>query len=285
RGVYADIRLFRSSLSADEALLLVRPLHESAVGVWDTANNTPLYNVGAPDPTRYIVTDASFSADGKILATAFFNKYGEDAPKRVDSIVLHDARSGEMIDSFRPKGRCIRRILLSADGEHLVASAHDAEHPHVVEVWHVPTSSLRSEFNVPCNEQARWTPLALPPHGQLLATSGEGHTVQLWEITTGELAYALEGGYAAATGLTFASNGRLLVRGHADGTAMVWDLLAARPEQRFCAADDATIWADLAKQPSIAYRILWGLAAQSERATAFLRRHVKPAPTVSDDRL
>src|SRR5262249_10424674 len=53
RDVYADIRLFRSSLSADETLLLVRPLHESAVRVWDAANNTPLYDVAAPDPTRY----------------------------------------------------------------------------------------------------------------------------------------------------------------------------------------------------------------------------------------
>jgi WD40 repeat protein len=65
------------------------------------------------------------------------------------------------------------------------------------------------------------------PNGSVIATSTEGHSVTMWNFSSGKpIPPALYGHTAAVSGLTFRQDGKVLASGSADGSIRLWDVQA-----------------------------------------------------------
>ncbi|MCI0742259.1 MAG: WD40 repeat domain-containing protein [Gemmataceae bacterium] len=272
-------RLLRSSLSPDGALQARILSPAITVDVWDAVADKRLHLVAVPDKKPFFVNHAAFSPDSKTLATAFSDHSGVESKVIADSIVLWDARSGVRRHSFRPKRDTMRRLLFTPDGVHLLVSTHAG----VLEIWQVSTGLLRHEMPIPWDSSVDLTAFAVAPHGQLVAVQTKDEKILLWETATGKLVHTLSGSYTRATGLTFGHDGRTLISGHADGSAIVWDLQASA--HRFAWEDDEQVWQELAAEPADAYRVLWSLAARPNPTVELLRKRLKPAPLEDESAL
>jgi WD40 repeat protein len=273
-----DYLLSRAFFTLDGALLAIPSADETSVAVWDATAGKRLHTVAVPDLKQMIVTHAAFAPDGKTLATACIQNRGAEPATHSDSLVLWDARSGARRLGLRPKRQYIDRLLFFPDGEQLVASTRGG----VLEIWHLPTATLRQQLTVPLDpRQYELTAFTLAPHGQLLATQARD-AILLYETTSGQLVHSLGGFNTPVKSLAFGSDGRLLLSGHEDGTALVWDLLAGGKAGGHPRGDDGEVWQKLAGKPDQAYRVLWALAGRPDRAVSLLKKRLAPAPAVDE---
>jgi WD40 repeat protein len=112
--------------------------------------------------------------------------------------------------------------------------------------------------------------------------------VHLWEVLTGrELARYGPAEAISVMCLAFSHDGTELVSGMSNGTAYVWDLVAARPGvKRFEAAQLERLWHDLGdKDAVLAYKAMWLLAAAPDQAVPFLGKHLHPAASADPKRV
>jgi hypothetical protein len=128
------------------------------------------------------------------------------------------------------------------------------------------------------------------PDGRLLALGHRG-AFSLTDVRTGAVLCRVDGHGGAVTCLGFSADGRRLITGSADTTALVWDvpaLLTKARKQRTEPADRdlEALWQNLGDPDgSRAERALWALAAAPGRAVSFLRERLRPVPPVEKARL
>jgi hypothetical protein len=130
---------------------------------------------------------------------------------------------------------------------------------------------------------------ALSPDGRLLAAaSGQGE-VRLLETATGTEIRRLSGHRGAVWSLAFSRDGRTLVSGSFDGTALVWDVtgraFADKPQAALSDADLENLWTDLgAAGGREGYGALWAFVRSGKQGIDFLQTrlpHVPDGPTVA----
>jgi len=113
--------------------------------------------------------------------------------------------------------------------------------------------------------------------------------VRLWDAWSGKELGRLEGHRGWVLGIAFSADGRRLVSGGTDTTALVWD--AARytcrkkPTARLTVADVRSAWDDLGGDAARAFRAVAVLAAAPEQAVPFLVPRVKPVATPDPQRV
>src|SRR5262249_28332730 len=110
-----------------------------------------------------------------------------------------------------------------------------------------------------------------------IRNDGSGGSLALWEVGTGGRRSTLRPGASAA--LAFSPDGRLLASGHADSTALVWDVSGARLGRRGPLGTDQLerLWSDLGGDAERAFAAMRALAARPADALALAGRHLKPA--------
>src|SRR5436190_12659145 len=64
--------------------------------------------------------------------------------------------------------------------------------------------------------------VAFSPDGKRLATGGDGKTVSVWDVTTGQQLFVARG-QSGIQGLAFSPDGRQLACAGADGTVRIFD--------------------------------------------------------------
>jgi WD40 repeat protein len=122
---------------------------------------------------------------------------------------------------------------------------------------------------------------AFCPRGRMVALAltpeNRNDVIHVLELTTGKMRRTFRPN-DKVTALAFSPDGRLLASGHDDGTALLWDLEPTPSSEK-----KAGVWKRLGGADAAdAYRALWELKRDPQRAVELVRKHVKPAPPGPD---
>jgi RNA polymerase sigma factor (sigma-70 family) len=129
--------------------------------------------------------------------------------------------------------------------------------------------------------------LIFSPDGRMLAWSGSffDPTIHLLEVASGRERRRLAGHRGQVLALAFSADGRRLLSGSQDTTALIWDL-AGRSSATLPVGEVQALWADLANEDAArAYRAIHQLAAAPDVAVPFLRKRLRPVQAVDDKRV
>ncbi len=128
---------------------------------------------------------------------------------------------------------------------------------------------------------------ALSPDGETLYVSLSSGEIVCYEVATGKARRTLTGHRGHVAGLVVSADGRRLLSGGQDGTALVWNVaLAGSPAPRGNRPTDAEkLWDAIGgSDAKAAFEALVELAsAPDQRAVGFVRERIKPAPTAPTD--
>jgi WD40 repeat protein len=215
----------------------------------------------------------AFSPDGAVLAIGGGESIprgnalmpsGPDYRGRID---LWDPATGRKLRHWTIADSMVKAVAFTPNGRWL-ASLGDQD--RLLRLWDVSTGkAVRQWKDADC--------LAISPAGRLIAASDHSGVVRLWDLFTGELVEQLKGHRGPVFSLAFAPDGRTLVSGSADTTALVWDMVPLYQQRRSAGAAltarqlDA-LWNDLGSRDSaLAYRAIGGLAVDAERSVPLLK--------------
>ena len=124
----------------------------------------------------------------------------------------------------------------------------------------------------------RWFCRGLRTDGRTLAAGSNDGTIRLWDVYTSQEIGQFKGHQGAVTALTFTPNGKALISGSADTTALVWNVeRLARPPVGLPSVLDAkmqeSLWKTLADaNTEVSFKAMRTLAAAPEAAVAIGKR-------------
>jgi hypothetical protein len=211
----------------------------------------------------------AFSADGKVLGTG--GKQG--------MIRLWNARSGQELGQLAGHTNYIDQLVFTPDGDLLASVSHDG----TARLWDLHTRreirSMKVDFGVA---------LALSPDGRSLAAGGGPGIVRVWEVASGKERATFDGGAGSVMALLFLPDGKTLVSGYLNSSALCWDLTGFGPKkqnerQAPSAEDLEKEWRHLVGDDARrAFQAMWRLAATGGQAVAKARKELQPAKAVDD---
>ncbi len=173
------------------------------------------------EATRPPVGSMAFSADGTLLA--------QTSP--ADGLVwLWDPRSDridpELIIVEAADGCTLEAVAVHPDGQFIAVGGVDVlstgERDGAVCVWDRATKLKVMTFDVGVYA------VAFDPQGKYLAGAGLTDRVHVWDLTTQEEVFVLEGHQERINDVAFTPDGNYLLSGGDDSTVRVWDVLGGR---------------------------------------------------------
>jgi eukaryotic-like serine/threonine-protein kinase len=167
------------------------------------------------------------SPDGRLVAAAHAN----------GRIRLLDLVARRELESWNPFSNYCYSVAFSPDGTRLAHFFMGGFALWDLEKHTVVTNS----FETPLQNTSVGVGLAWSPDGRLIATTsllhlytlGSPGPILIWDATTGQKLYALQGHTASAWKLAFSPDGRCLATPHTDGTIILWDLATRKPLKTF----------------------------------------------------
>jgi hypothetical protein len=213
---------------------------------------------------------AAFTADGKTAALATGK-----------AVYLVDVTSGKelrKVDGLESVGR----IALSPDGKTLAAGVGVFD--KALLLWDAATG--RELHRIEKIDYVSAVTFSPDGHYVAAASGWRGaSTIYLWETATRIEVLRLRGHGTFVNALAFSPEGTRLASALRDGTALVWDL-APQPDRTGPAKDPAGLWTDLAGNDAArTHRAVCLLTRAGERAVAFLKDRLRPAPELDRKRL
>jgi RNA polymerase sigma factor (sigma-70 family) len=269
------------ALSADgKTLALAAPLGQT-VFLIDTAAGRETRRLEGLDTVAHV----AFSRDGRTLAVvcrdATVHVWDPGRGTKLRQLPLPEAQL------FRPAAGAVGlagrdAAALSPDGRFLAYVRGDGS-PALLELATGTTDPARE----PVRNGIR--AFAFSPDSRTLAWSGwRDPTIHLLEVATGGERHQLVGHHGPVECLTFSADGKLLVSGGGDTTALVWDLTGLRgaAAKGLTVPDLEACWADLARPDAArGFRAVQRLASAPAQAVPYLTQRLRPIPGVTEERL
>lgn len=167
--------------------------------VWDIANEQLLYLASGH---KSAVSDLAWSPDGNQILSIENNGFFH----------VWDGKTGEPV-SESPMSFGLNVLAVSPQGTH-IALASDVS----VAIW----TSVGAE-ELPLGNKADVGNIAWSQDGHLLAVSGAGGTISIWNINDMQQVATLEGHSKGVTALAWSSSDRYLASTSSDLTTRIWN--------------------------------------------------------------
>src|SRR5262249_44601543 len=155
-----------------------------------------------------VIQDIAFSPDGKLLATASYDRL----------IKLYDVASGKEVRTLKDHSDAVYGVAFSRDGKLLASVAAD----RAVKVWNVGTGQRLYTLG----EATDWLyAVAWSPDGKHLAAAGVDRSIRVWkaDATEGKIAFSIFAHEKAVTRLVYSADGKTLYSLGEDRTVKAWD--------------------------------------------------------------
>jgi WD40 repeat protein len=254
----------------------------SHLHVWRVATGETIATIKAPP--RCFVRALAFAADKAIVASVGVT-LTEDQKYIIPNRVVWDIRTGACASRETAPGFHDYHVAISPDGRLLAVCRYDRKKyaDSGIQVYELEVYERSTGRPIWNQRAAAWGRVAFSPDGRtLLAPSGSD--VLLLDALSGATRDRLTGHTSSVTCLALARDGRTLLTGSSDHTALVWDvadLLTRRgaAPRLWTDAELQGHWDRLADaDPAVAYRALAALAASPDQSPAWLARRLTPVP-------
>lgn len=158
---------------------------------------------------RGAVSDATFSRDGTLIATA-----GQDGTARI-----WDARTGRSLATLTGHRGAISSVDFSPDGR-LVATASDDD---TARVWDTSTGRTLAELRGHGRSDEGVVTVRFSPDGRSVLTASADRTAASWNPDSGHVSMVFRGHTKEVWSAEFSPDGHRILTASADATARVWD--------------------------------------------------------------
>jgi WD40 repeat protein len=176
------------------------------------------------------VQDVAFSPDGKTLALACADPFGDRAKATGGTVVLWDVPMGKVRVKFAGHTYDVKAVTFSKDGKMLASSSGQLQQnkPGEVMIWDPAIG--KELLTLKGHKEPVWS-LAFSPDGETLATGSTDRTVKLWNPANGKLRATLEVGTNVFR-LAYSDDGKTLVTAGIpkaeDHALKLWDVATGK---------------------------------------------------------
>jgi WD40 repeat protein len=157
----------------------------------------------------------AFSPDGNTLVSA-----GPSCGGQAGEVNTWDVESGKRLSNFKAIGHW-HTATLSTDGKLVAVDRAGAAGVDIL------ATDTGIEVSMASTNPSLATVIAFSPNSKLLATTGPGSALQLWDAATMKPAHQIGGHQQGITALAFAGQGRYLATANREG-AFLWDAEAGK---------------------------------------------------------
>lgn len=250
--------VYSLAFTPDGGFLTAESGDPAAIGLWDWRTGKPARTFERYNPLSRSV---AVSPNGRLLAAA--GKQSLHIWDLQENQLVLGRQQFDFSVTFSPGG-----VLIALAGDHWVTIADST------------TGKKLGEFRADGNPRG-WRSLAFAPDGLTLA-GAHGKNVRLWDVSGRRQLHEFEGHAGLVTSVVFTPDGKALVSGSEDGTAIVWDLAQVRDKARIL---DVPGQFDVLNDRDflIAYGAFCRLRAAPKEAMPLIEKHLRPATKVPAD--
>jgi hypothetical protein len=280
-----ELRQLRPPVATRGRLHALAPNHKTWASVVEDQRN----NI-----TNILLFDAATGKEGRVLAgDAWWIGALGFSP---DSNTLYSWSGDRKVRFWSvATGKKVREFI-AADGQKVYTGCFSpdgrwfacAGREKVLLLYDVATGTAARRIQL-AELSGDWPSFAYTADSRTLAVGDDEGNIHLVELANGRLRRRLSGGHCnRISALVFTRDGRRLVSGSTDTTALVWDLTRQIGAHRepLSAVDLDACWTALAGDDAkAAYRAIHRLAASPKAMVPYLEKRLKPAESADPERV
>jgi RNA polymerase sigma factor (sigma-70 family) len=301
------------TFSPDGKFLATKAQLNAAVNLWDATTGKHVRTIGQDGESLLNLTqlnlDSSgmqtpaivFSSDGRLLATAGDKKqltaWDVATGVLVGEFALPTGQSGVAI-GFSPNAHLL--ALLTNTGEIVGYELGTSEKRFSLKpssgdnsssLYAADAMSGAFALNAFTRGNANAGTIGFTPDGRFILAATGKPIIRVWDSLTGQESSELKGHNGSVTHFQVSPDGRTLISGSVDTTALMWDLsslikVEIAREMPLSTSELESLWAELAKSdPYTAFAATQKLLTDRKPAVHFLSERLRPVPMIEEAQL
>ena len=209
------------SISPDEKYI-ASVSNNNTIKIWD--NEIGYTSLVLTDHVQDI-TSLKFSPDGKRIISASGDSFSDES-----ILIIHDTKTGEIIQSFKGHVDKVNSIAYSRCGRYLASASGDSfgliisSNDFTIRIWDIISGK---EIHVLRGHNSIINSVDFSPDNKyIVSASGdefEDNSIRIWEVNSGKQIQTLRGHTKKVNSVVFSPDGRRIASSSDDYTIKVWD--------------------------------------------------------------